>query len=923
MGHLEDGQAIDLLQTGNIHYGIIVNTPGHSPGSLLMELKGPLNSTKKENKKPFSVFGRLGNDIKGQLLPPGQYTLTLTPYEFDDLSGAKGRPTSIHFSVLAIREVPLEIKSYRLINAKTSEVILEFDDDIILGNEPYLKEPLAIQAITSPSTVGSVFMQLSGPLSVSQIENDPPYSQFAKVKHDFFGRYLSEGDYQLCSQAFSLANLEGYAGEETCVNIRVDPEICPNEDIFMRLNDFRGPARIHAVAFSIQDKGYLGLGETAVNYRETDFWEYEPSTDTWIQVADYPGEGRAHAISFVINEIAYVGLGKRHDQTSLTDFYKYDPSSNSWGPVHEFKGPKRTSPFTFVLHEQAYIGCGTSDSRKKLADVYRYNPKKDKWTQVHDFPFPIYNPQAIQIDDIAYVFGGATNVSYGQKKYSNQLWAYDQAKDLWYRRASHPDPIGRASFLAFSIGKNGYVGLGDNEDGDLLHDFWVYEPAQDCWHSLGEFCGESARDIPIFLIGNHAYFGTGLSNEPGRVYKKDFWKFSPRIEPTLPQTPVCENDHIFTQLGDYLGGKLINGVTFSIGKRGYFGLGEKENGLATREYWQYNPDDDTWAQVANYRGLAREDAAAFVIDGIAYVGVGTNNDHIPVFPIDFWSYNPQENIWTKRANFPGQGRNGTFTFSHDGIGYLGGGQSYGGNLVEDMYAYSPQSDSWKKKKKYPGAGVGNAAFFKIEDDAYVQGAQELWQYNFSLNTWSQKADLPKSEGLGTHIGFSIQDKGYVGLGFDPKFYQYNKEFWEYDPSTDTWKSLGEFCGNPMRGLAGFVIDETAYFGTGQDRAPGKVHRSDFWKFTPQKTSPVIGQMAAYPNPIQDAPYIVLSLPKKGKYTVDLIHPQGKLMKQYTYTVDPDKQNSQLQIPRTDIGDSPYLYVRITHPNGYSIQKILR
>ena len=51
------------------------------------------------------------------------------------------------------------------------------------------------------------------------------------------------------------------------------------------------------------------------------------------------------------------------------------------------------------------------------------------------------------------------------------------------------------------------------------------------------------------------------------------------------------------------------------------------------------------------------------------------------------------------------------------------------------------------------------------------------------NTWQQKASLNSSSRF-LATGFGIGQKGYVGLGFN--YSTDFKDFWEYDPATDTW-----------------------------------------------------------------------------------------------------------------------------------------
>src|SRR5688572_27940160 len=74
-------------------------------------------------------------------------------------------------------------------------------------------------------------------------------------------------------------------------------------DTWTRKSDFGGVARNEAVAFSIGNNGYIGLGKSYVSPRwvkYTDFWSYDPATDTWTQRADFEGESRENPVAFSV-----------------------------------------------------------------------------------------------------------------------------------------------------------------------------------------------------------------------------------------------------------------------------------------------------------------------------------------------------------------------------------------------------------------------------------------------------------------------------------------------------------------------------------------------------------------------------------------------------------------------------------------------
>jgi len=93
-------------------------------------------------------------------------------------------------------------------------------------------------------------------------------------------------------------------------------------------------------AFTIGDKGYVGLGYNTVDGEHKDFWEYDPATDAWTRKADFAGKAREGAVAFSVANKGYVGLGAnlRLPEYDYKDMWKYDPSTNQWTPSISFPG---------------------------------------------------------------------------------------------------------------------------------------------------------------------------------------------------------------------------------------------------------------------------------------------------------------------------------------------------------------------------------------------------------------------------------------------------------------------------------------------------------------------------------------------------------------------------------------------------------
>lgn len=61
--------------------------PSATIESVNMTISGPVNYTILQNIQPFSLFDNFGNNVYGQVLPAGTYTLTVTGYSQDNRNG--------------------------------------------------------------------------------------------------------------------------------------------------------------------------------------------------------------------------------------------------------------------------------------------------------------------------------------------------------------------------------------------------------------------------------------------------------------------------------------------------------------------------------------------------------------------------------------------------------------------------------------------------------------------------------------------------------------------------------------------------------------------------------------------------------------------------------------------------------------------
>ncbi|PWA05906.1 T9SS type A sorting domain-containing protein [Flavobacterium psychrotolerans] len=145
-------------------------------------------------------------------------------------------------------------------------------------------------------------------------------------------------------------------------------------------------------------------------------------------------------------------------------------------------------------------------------------------------------------------------------------------------------------------------------------------------------------------------------------------------------------------------------------------------------------------------------------------------------------------------------------------------------------------DTWTAKADF--FSIRNYAVgFSIGDKGYIGTGinpdegfkKDFWEYNPTTDSWTQKADFG---GLARDnaVGFFINNKGYIGLG-NTTFGSTN-DFWEYDPLSNNWVQKANFGGSSRTYAVGFSIGTKGYIGTGWDG----LLKKDFWEYDPSSDS---------------------------------------------------------------------------------------
>lgn len=200
-----------------------------------------------------------------------------------------------------------------------------------------------------------------------------------------------------------------------------------------------------------------------------------------------------------------------------------------------------------------------------------------------------------------------------------------------------------------------------------------------------------------------------------------------------------------------------------------------------------------------------------------------------------------QDYWQQKDTVKGQPKSDACAFVLDHKGFvLTGMDDF--EYKRKMYSYRADQDDWDNEISLGGEGgaglerVGAVAFTLTHEGvqkAYVGLGQtptiaymnDLWEYNPATQAWTQKANFagaPRREA----VSFVIEQTAYVGTG--STLTGLSKDFYAYNPNLNEWEAIEDFAGTPRQAAVGFSMDQYGFVGTGDD---GTL-RQDFWMYDP-------------------------------------------------------------------------------------------
>ena len=172
-----------------------------------------------------------------------------------------------------------------------------------------------------------------------------------------------------------------------------------------------------------------------------------------------------------------------------------------------------------------------------------------------------------------------------------------------------------------------------------------------------------------------AVSGGTITNDGGEdiAYRGVCWSTSQFHLPTIEDTKTTDGTTMGYFTSNLMG--LDPGTTYFIRAYATNSSGTVYGNLLsfTTSFTQ-GPGQGLWIQKVNLPGGVRYSAASFSIGTKGYIGIGYNDGDWP--RRDFWEWDQVTNIWTRLADYPGNSTGIAVCFSIGAKGYIGTGNDF-------------------------------------------------------------------------------------------------------------------------------------------------------------------------------------------------------------------------------------------------------
>ncbi|MBL0045485.1 MAG: T9SS type A sorting domain-containing protein [Flavobacteriales bacterium] len=361
----------------------------------------------------------------------------------------------------------------------------------------------------------------------------------------------------------------------------------------------------------------------------------------------------------------------------------------------------------------------------------------------------------------------------------------------------------------------------------------------------------------------------------------------------------CAYCQTWNQIPDFPGTARDDAAAFSIGPHAYFGTGMQVGWSLTNDWWMLdiigNPQ---WYSVPQLPASPRQYCTAFNFDfdteGYLFGGLDANGALN-----ELWSFSESTNSWTQKASLPAAGRYAAASFTLNSKAYVVTGLVAGGHTTNECWRYDPLTDDWLQVADIPGIGRHRASCINSWPYGYVAGGadsayhalSDVWRYDANNDEWTAAQPLPEAR-YGADAIAADWLPGIIGGASNDTTFHSNAYMYS---ESDGWTDLGPVIPNGLRGGAGTYASvwagwNASVYGTGLDSSFTR-HREMYmtvFAFNIEE----FGLSAVYVHPNPGTSRVVIEMPHVGPLDVLITDAQGRsvLMERFIGRPEIDASN---------------------------------
>ena len=245
------------------------------------------------------------------------------------------------------------------------------------------------------------------------------------------------------------------------------------------------------------------------------------------------------------------------------------------------------------------------------------------------------------------------------------------------------------------------------------------------------------------------------------------------------------------------------------------------------DLWRYTPDIDRWEHLGRTPLTPRVNATSCVADGKVYIGLGYNGNYYQdeSYLRDWWEYNPEKDTWTRLADYPNSYTDGATSFTGEGEIYVGYGFRY--NYRRDFFRYTIETNQWDSidvgvefmgfpTRSFGGTGC-TCSGRHFMGSGYREHSLNWWAELVDGKHWERRADVP---GPTRTLAASTATKQYIYLAGGIHYGGVNttmevlRDIRRYDPQEDRWVYAAQLPEGLLN-LTAFTIGKRVYIGLGE------------------------------------------------------------------------------------------------------------